>query len=844
MKKNYRCGYLDFPKDKLDHLRRKNEKKIKDKEIRTAETYIPSNESTHDNTRENTTVPPAFSPPKNHMSRHDSISSEVNQNTYPTDSSDMNVNTYPTTSEAISSEFSRNYNAESTNPPDIFASVSPLNLNFFDNDFYLTRENLRIAVYKDSFKKLSNYENNPSHGNNNHLQNTTLDHDLSFDDNDSSSSGSFENARLTLNRHIDSINHIREHLTPASIKHDFNSTIKQEVDSTTINHELNSLNIKQEMDASGFVFTHSHITDVPTINPGNYLTNATFQPYTTTKIKVSPKLKNRFLSRYLKSYQHNLKKLRNKEFHFIHIPVWNDEINEMFWVSVFNQSVLIDVYFSFFLDRSLNLLLRECSNTVAAQDSLRQISGIEEYEWTTFTKRDLDVLTKKSYSYYGNMISKIRESLTDIHLEYPTKISLYAAWSTFFQSQTCINTLSLMYNGTASLLHKIVLDSPTADSISRTIKVTLEAFDNSVTTCLMPDYNFGIIEELYKDILDLKYFVIHNQDLVISKNPLHLQSSLQLELFLKKLIEETYPKITGINNYYKTMKNCMDHTNNIKFTSPNLFFEMVVSWFDILPSEMYSVGSDICPLKKVLYLLFHAVGKAMLHCFTPIRSLLIIDPVNVIGSRVDFGYGVYDILRSQVNSSTQHEYLKKLSTKLLRIILFFNARTSIMAFAMMEKSALKYSNNECYIKTLDTNIPPPPNVHHTDIIEIRPYKVETHEEMMVNFSIDNTITLHNYPLLTYLHTWVDEFSQDTLLNLVQSEVYRSNKVENGGSFNYESGLFVRDYNPYEPLRFFQDYQQNNLSIAMLLMEDIQLMTVNFELSRRELSKCTKHLPPS
>jgi hypothetical protein len=167
-----------------------------------------------------------------------------------------------------------------------------------------------------------------------------------------------------------------------------------------------------------------------------------------------------------------------------------------------------------------------------------------------------------------------------------------------------------------------------------------------------------------------------------------------------------------------------------------------------------------------------------------------------------------------------------------------------MAFAMMEKSALKYSNNECYIKTVDTNIPPPPNVHHTDIIEIRPYKVEMHEEMMVNFSIDNSITLHNYPLLTYLHTWVDEFSQDTLLNLVQSEVYRSNKVEKEGSFNYESGLFVRDYNPYEPLRFFQDYQQNNLSIAMLLMEDIQLMTVNFELSRRELSKCTKHLPPN
>ena len=242
IKKNYRCGYLDFPKEKLDHIRKKNDKKSKEQDENTKE-ELSSNLQTDPTTfafhkqnhglssghgqsqtlllhqmlqgqqlfnqfnysnqpsSSSSFMPSSFSINQSrmgvpvstalvrHSSSNQSLESSPPQNATPPiipftplsttpiqQPSNENSNNNSTNfllappsvnnihfsdNNSTSSNGTSNSNANNaTNPPhDIFADLSPLNQDSFENnEFCLTRDDLRVALYRDSFHKLTSYD--------------------------------------------------------------------------------------------------------------------------------------------------------------------------------------------------------------------------------------------------------------------------------------------------------------------------------------------------------------------------------------------------------------------------------------------------------------------------------------------------------------------------------------------------------------------------------------------------------------------------------------------------------------------------------------------------------------
>ncbi|ABN66478.2 predicted protein, partial [Scheffersomyces stipitis CBS 6054] len=768
IKKNYRCGYLDFPKEKLDHIRKKNDKKSKEQDENTKE------ESSSNLQTDPTTF--AF-----HKQNH-GLSSDNN---------------------STSSNGTSNSNANNaTNPPhDIFADLSPLNQDSFENnEFCLTRDDLRVALYRDSFHKLTSYDvssagafvnEHPHYGHHDEInsngQSKTSDND------DNSSSNSFENSQLNLSRHIKTANE--------------NVEIEELEDLTPLDHHS--------------IFHPYPPPSHPASPPGTPLANAISQILTVNKLKKTKRLRNGYLKRYLKQPDRSFKSLSNTEFRLPHLPVWRSDYVDQFWISVFNQSIIIKVYYSFFMDKSINILLKVCNKAINTGNSS-----------TSFTKKDLDILTKKSYTYYGLLIRDLRESITEIHIEYPIKISLYAAWSTFLHLHTNMETLCLMFTGTASLFGKIVNDAKSVNDITHTLQISIQAFNDNTNTCLVPDYKFDVIKDLYQDLLHFKSFIVNNQSLTSPNNVHILRNFLELESFMKNLIECVYPRIMYINSYYKLVNNVDDDSDNIIFTSPSLFFEMLADWFDIFPSEAVSIGSKMKPLRKTFYLFYVAIGRALLNVFSPIRSMLLIDTVHVIHPKVDFNCNLYRIGIDEVESKDQFFFLRNLSHKLMRTVIFFNNRTELLCYYLSTKTVLNRTDSQSYLMSIDAkhNLS---EVHYQDIVKFLPQKLEIDEIMLSSLGPETTINYYNYPLLKSLLLGID----DNPIN--RTKVLREliEKQENlHGSFNYRSGIFESDFDISEPIDYYRQSQQPNWSISNWSIEETRLRISNFDCSRRQIAK--------
>ena len=97
----------------------------------------------------------------------------------------------------------------------------------------------------------------------------------------------------------------------------------------------------------------------------NPLPNAIISRTTFPKLVQAKRLRNTYLGKIFKSIRNrNVKSLVNLEFNSIFSPVWTNANADSFWVSVYNQAVVLEVYFSFFMDRSLNVLLKTCNVTL------------------------------------------------------------------------------------------------------------------------------------------------------------------------------------------------------------------------------------------------------------------------------------------------------------------------------------------------------------------------------------------------------------------------------------------------------------------------------------------------
>lgn len=585
------------------------------------------------------------------------------------------------------------------------------------------------------------------------------------------------------------------------------------------------------------------------------LPNGERRPVTFAKIEKIQRLKNPFLERYLKLHTSDLRLLNNLEFRNV-APVWTQKIAENFWTTVYNQSVVLDLYYTFFMDRSLNALIHRGKSLLDDQAFLQNENVLflpqpkpllhEKY---FFTPHDLDVLTHKSYIYYGFLIKDLRESLSLIHSEYPAKISLFAAWSTFLHSQSSVETFCLLFCGTTTLFSKVFNNTTSLKSIPPTLNTGFHIFINHSNTCLIPDYDIQVMVDLHKDLMELKKFCQRvcygwmnevDNDKVLSK-VCAARHCFDLEIFMRRLLEEYYPQIMNLNASYKRKYRPQDQTNNIYFVRVRAFYELVTHWFAIYPAEAIPVGSKYDAMIKTFYLFFNAIGKALSHVLTPIRSLILVDPNHTFCPRVDFNPQLYR-LDQGIYSDEDFAVFQDVSQKLIRTTSFFNSRVLFYSYYLLTVTVLDAE----YIKrvSLDAGVREGGVGGYNDVLHLIPNKLNIDEKFVHSFDRSVVIGPQNYPVMEYFR---DDFNHILALEQHQTLQHESRqrhdldavRHQSDNDFCYRAGMFERDFKPEKWIEVIITRQTQACEEEIIPLAQVQNRMHNFDLGRQEVNNSIK-----
>lgn len=827
IKKNYRCGYLDFPKDRLDHIRLKNEIKLLEDQVteHEPEPAMPepaAGRKTNGNASSKPHfVGPAFTeqllkPVLEHFETDQPIKSLV----------DLRLFVY------------RN-------------SMLKFTKDTFEPDFASMVEHEYNQDQLPTFKPFD-YD---------HRQ----DHEMATNTDDgifgsgpatvSSENSIADPSELSLSAYPE----FKVYPAPVGEKGSFAPPV--------LTKEQRLLLRKAQEPSISPATMYGHLP-----LPQSRQVNTTFK-----KLKITGELKNRYLRRYLTEYRSHLKNLINEDFAVYFAPVWNNKMFRNFWTTVFHQSVVLNVYFSFFMDRSLNVLLKTCnvivsgdvfsSDTPSSDSALSSL--LSSYSVSSpnspkilaerhkkradgffFTNNDLMHLTKKSYTYYGVLIRNLRESISNFHIEYPTKMSLFLAWSVFLHLHATVETLTLMYNGTALLFCKICNEATSLNDITPTIRVGMDVFANHALAARVPDYRFDAVVELYESFCEFRVLCEEYSEKYASSGDARFENStrsflnskltrhdvLELNKFFVRLIHDYYPSIMKLNDFYKVHQQGASSQNpedasNIKYTSVTLFFEMLVHWFRIFPSEMLSMGSQMSPMKKIFYLIYTALGRLLVHVFLPIRSLMLIDTCHVFCPKVDFESNIYRFSRNDVPfiDDATHDYLQQLSHRLLRMINFFDYRMILYSCYLAKNNPLAQEYMLAIEPVMSDGLG---GVHdiYSDIVDLLPAKTAVREVQIASFK-NTTITLDNFP------RWDDVEAEEELYDLViKQALYEQHQHMSDSSMDYDVGLLRSEFNPKGYVKLMNERGSRLWYLRNLDILGVRTVLANFELSRREMKR--------
>lgn len=831
IKKNYRCGYLDFPKEKLEHIRLKNAiKRLEDGRV-----------SSRDGDQASDTA----------MVETDAIGTNGNSDRKPS---------------VIAPAFSE-------------VLQKPLLEHFETDQPIKSLVDLRLFVYRNSMLKYTkdtfepdfasmveheySMDQLPSFKPFDHDSRTDFDTLLRPDDGllgSGPATGSSENSNANPSElSLSTYPEFKAHSVPLGEKDSFAPPV------LTKEQELLLRKAQEPTNSPTTAYGHSPL-------PQYRQVNASFK-----KLKIAGAMKNSYLHRYLTEYRDHLKNLVNEDFTVYFAPVWNNKMFRNFWTTVFHQSVVLNVYFSFFMDRSLNVLLKTCnvivcgdvfsSDTPSSDSPLT--SSLSSYSVSSpnspkvladkrkkrsdgffFTGSDLQQLTKKSYTYYGVLIRNLRESISNFHIEYPTKMSLFLAWSVFLHLHATVETLSLMYNGTALLFSKICNEALSLNDITPTIRVGMDVFANHALAARMPDYRFDVVLELYESFREFRSFCEDYMERYASPSDTRFENStrtflnskltrhdvLELDKFFVKLIHDYYPSIMKLNDFYKVHKQGMNARNpkdahNLKYTSVTLFFEMLVHWFKIFPSEMLSMGSQMSPMKKVFYLIYTALGRLLVHVFSPIRSLMLIDTCHVFCPKADFESGIYQFARNDVPfiDDATYDYLQRLSHRLLRVINFFDYRMLLYSYYLAKDNPLAQEYILAVVPVAQDGSGGVYDIYR-DIVDLLPPKSPVHEVQITSFK-STSISLENFPRWDDVEA--DEKQYDLVIRLAVHEQQQHNR---DNTMDYKVGLLRSEFNPNTYISLMHERGSRLWYLRDLDIEGIRAVLANFELSRRVMKR--------
>ena len=536
---------------------------------------------------------------------------------------------------------------------------------------------------------------------------------------------------------------------------------------------------------------------------------------------------------------------------------WTMADNKLLWNTMFNGAVSSRYsFFSFFMDRSLNVILKACIKAVH--------SGSNE---TCFNERVQDILLKKSYIYYGTLIKDLRESMANDSIENSTILLWFANWSLFIHRSSTLKAENLILTGSASLLWNCLNQYQSTTQVNPTLSFIIHSIKWHTVACTAPDYKFSVIEELFEDFRYFKRFILFNQELTTKNNGYILKSFVDLEIFLQQLIEIIYPRMVKLDNDHKKKYDIppAQAERGIQFFSPAELFSIVVNWFNVVPGYALSVGKTMTPLKRTYYLFYAAIAVALAAVFPSIRGVFLVDPWNMIFGRTDFDNLIYRFSPSDLHSYEQYQFLSQLSKKLLRIINFFTTRRKLLLnyLGIKPHPFLHFK----YMEKVE------PFNEYNNVVRFKTEKSDLQEVMITSFNVNNIINVSNYPLMRMLYNnsknddhyesfkrTIEKENHDQKVRIIKFRAtYQKKDTENNDTytsydrirmtknkgvqdtnelddFDYDRGMFLYDYNIEHALAcVFEIFGRE--SKAFDDIRTIKQGLENFELAQKEIAKC-------
>lgn len=555
---------------------------------------------------------------------------------------------------------------------------------------------------------------------------------------------------------------------------------------------------------------------------GRMLPNASMKP-TSFRIQIIPKnLQNNMLQRMIKKVREgkfDLKSVSNEGIVAMARPVWTEQQVHEFWVYVFHQAAMLNIYFRYFIDKSVNVLVRASEAVVNGDidfaslpssfsgcSTPSDILDCKDIQFNFFyTREDLHKLTCKAYVTYGRVIRELRESINKYHAEYPAKISLYSSWSCYISLDPDYDTFCLMFQGTLLLIRNVLLDVSSILDISPALRQEIMIINNFVGAAKIPDFRFDVVRELAENFRKFQAIVNgfissyekgrnFDDDLVkVLKDPIFRHDCHELGKFLVKLDKFYYSKFVEINRHYQATNNLPQDTN-WRFVSPKLVFELCCEWLRIYPGDKMSLNSQNNPLKKTLYLFYHALAKCLAHVFTPTKCVLVVDLCNIMFTKVGVQFAEFDRQRRPIYAS-----IEPLAIELVKTIKFFETRLCLYGFQLESSNML----NSQFIAPVETT--PPSLWTYRDIVELKPAKESVHEVQLSNFG-QQYLNVENYPLFPRIQ------NEPTSVGLIQKEIERQFRaIKNEPfKFDYATGTLNHDFDASAVVNLFSQVRAQEL----------------------------------
>lgn len=577
--------------------------------------------------------------------------------------------------------------------------------------------------------------------------------------------------------------------------------------------------VKNEHDLNGLHLQAPPISSMDILLRSKMLPSSKIVHRTFLKQKLPPHLQNMKL-------ENTLKMVRDGNFHLKAVtnhvpqatisPVWSEQQGQNFWVIVLKQAMVLDLYFKYFIDKSVNILMRASKAVVngdidvsvlpATTSGSSSPSDSPSPELKFFyTKEDLHLLTCKSYVTYGRLVRELRESINKYHNEYPAKISLYWAWACYINLDADFNTFCIMIRGTLLLIHNVIMEAQSLAEVSSAIRQEIMLINDFVHATKFPDYLFDVILDLAANFRTYQQLVggfisryengeTFNDDLTkVLRDPLFRHECHELDKFITSCQTHYYPKFAGINNYYKERKNLPQDTNAF-FVSPKLVFEMAYDWFRIYPGDKMSLNSENDPLKRTLYFFYHALAKSLAHVFSLFKSLLFVDVCNIMFTKVGMPLSDFD-----PHGRPLYAPFEPLARGLIKTIKFFENRLRLYCYHLENSDILQ---NE-FVNAVDDE--PPTNWSHRDIVHLVSPKVAVLEHQLSSVSTQ-IVSAENYAFFPRILN--DEVSSILIRTETERQMYALKNEPY--QFDWQLGLLNHDFNPTSVISRFVNTRNHEL----------------------------------